>query len=80
MTTANNPRCLACRSTELRHEIGDRFQCDNCGYRQLINEAGIVRDWLPWRSAGKTQSIKRKAKSPKWKRGGCPLRRSTQGN
>lgn len=67
-------RCLACRSTELQHEIGDRWQCQNCGFRQLINEAGKVRDWLPWRSAGRRVFQKRKRRSPKYKRGGCPLR------
>jgi hypothetical protein len=49
------PACTACGSHELRHELADRWQCLNCGYRLLIDDAGRVRDFMPWRTAGRRQ-------------------------
>lgn len=40
------PRCAGCGSADVRHESGDRHQCNACGWRSRIDAAGRSRDWL----------------------------------
>lgn len=56
---ATVPTCPACRSTELRHELADRHQCQNCGYRVIIGDDGRVKDFMPWTTAGRKRSHSR---------------------
>lgn len=54
-----SPTCPACNSTELRHEVADRHQCESCGYRIIVSDDGSTRPWLAWESAGKNRSRRR---------------------
>ena len=47
------PTCPACRSGETKFEVADRWQCQNCGYRFLLDDAGNVKDFMPWTTAGR---------------------------
>jgi DNA-directed RNA polymerase subunit RPC12/RpoP len=57
------PLCPACSSDELKHEVVDRFQCQNCGYRILIGEDEITRPWLDWETAGRKRPSPRRLRA-----------------
>lgn len=44
--------CPARKAQELRHEVADRHECFNCGYRIVIGDNGNVSDYLAWTTAG----------------------------
>ena len=54
--TMFSPACPACRSPETEHEVADRHQCQNCGYRFLIDDYGNIRDFMPWTTAGRKRN------------------------
>lgn len=56
-----SPTCPACSSPELQHEVGDRFGCQNCGYRIVVSDDGKTRPWLAWTTAGRRPKRKRRA-------------------
>lgn len=51
--TEQKPVCPCCKASELQHEQADRHQCQSCGYRVLIDDAGTVKDFMPWTTAGR---------------------------
>lgn len=55
----SEPACPACQSPELRHEIADRWQCQNCGYLVIVSDDGAVRPWLAWMTAGRRRRASR---------------------
>ena len=63
--TTTRPLCPACSSTELRHEVADRFGCLNCGSRCIVDDQGRTKDFMPWTTAGKRAKRRRKARSSK---------------
>lgn len=55
-------RCPACGSPELRHEVGERYGCLNCGSRCIVDDQGRTKDFMPWKTAG-ARSKRRGARS-----------------
>jgi hypothetical protein len=54
--------CPACASDELKHEVGDRYGCQNCGSRCIVDDCGRTKDFMPWMTAGQRQ--RRRASGP----------------
>ncbi|MDB5344301.1 MAG: hypothetical protein JWP89_2678 [Schlesneria sp.] len=52
------PECPQCRSTDLRHESGDRFQCNSCLWRCLVTD-GRAHSLVDMGSAGTRKARKR---------------------
>lgn len=53
-------QCPACKSQDHHHEVDDRYQCDRCHWRFIVDEAGIPRDMLPITTAGRKRPPGRK--------------------
>jgi len=48
----NSIHCPACKSPDHHREADNRYQCDRCNWRFIIDSTGIPRDMLPWTTAG----------------------------